>query len=381
VVEGRTRYGINALALAAFLLSLGSDAIRVVAGWPVLAALGLALVAGVVVVLARLRPASLHWYSIPKALVAVVAWAFIAAAFSPSPADAALAAAVQLAGGVAAAYLACVTTWHELMRTLGRAIRYLLFASLVFEIVVAWFVRQPVARPWEAGPAWSEDRLLAGGPIQGIVGDADVLGFIALLGIVVFGVEYAARTVRRPFAAVWFVVAALALALARPDSALIALGASAIGFGLALWGRAIREDRRQWLYAVAAVAAVVAIAGIVAFRIPLLGSDAWLQSGVVGAVLLALLAAATLGRTWFRAVDRPRRTPLEFLPYGVSTIAPLVVVVAVLVQSLSQPEALGTVGWTLFAAIAIKVKVDADVPSLEGDLRVRPWRETPIAVR
>ena len=386
VVEGRTRVGINALAVAALLCSLGSGGVLQLAGWPGLLVLALGLLGATIAVIVRQGPPALRWYAFPKALLALVLWGFIAIPWAAQPGAAAVAAGAQLLGAAVSAYLAFVTSWHELLRALGRALRYLLAASIVFELVVACFVRSPLAPLWPvpegSAPAadapWSADLLFSGGPIQGIAGDSGILGFHALLGLIVFGVEFAGRSVRRPFAAAWFLVAAAVLALARPEAGLIALVAAAVGFCLVLWGRSIREERRRPLYAMAALAAAAGIALAILVRAPLLGSGAWLQFGVVGTVLLGLLAVTTLARAWFRAVDRPRRSGQEFLPYGMSTVAPLLITVAVLVESLGEAALLPSAAWVLFAALATKLKVDAEVPSLEGDVPVASWRETPI---
>src|SRR5690606_35734648 len=97
-----------------------------------------------------------------------------------------------------AGLLALLLDWRALLRVLRRAISVILALSLLFELVVAVFVRQPVFpffTDWQVDEvpimyAWSRALLFEGGPIQGIVGNSSTLGFIALLGLIVFAIGW-----------------------------------------------------------------------------------------------------------------------------------------------------------------------------------------------
>ncbi|PPH49523.1 polysaccharide polymerase, partial [Rathayibacter sp. AY1D7] len=88
--------------------------------------------------------------------------------------------------------------------------------------------------------------------------------------------------------------------------------------------------------------------------------DAWLdvalQLGAVGLVLFAALAVSTLWRSWFRAVDRPRRDATSTLPYTAVSLAPLLIVVALLAQSLFESRILIEGGWLLLVLFAVQTK-------------------------
>ena len=63
---------------------------------------------------------------------------------------------------------------------------------------------------------WSRDLLFVAGKIQGIVGNSSLLAMIALLGLIVFGVQLRARTVApRLGASLWMLLAALIAAFTR----------------------------------------------------------------------------------------------------------------------------------------------------------------------
>lgn len=98
-------------------------------------------------------------------------------------------------------FVASVLTWRELVRSIGSALKWVLGLSLVFELWVSLIWRGPIlpgfVRP--DGPVddpivlWSRDNLLDGGRIQGLFGNANALGYVALLGMIVFVIRIAAR--------------------------------------------------------------------------------------------------------------------------------------------------------------------------------------------
>jgi O-antigen ligase len=97
--------------------------------------------------------------------------------------------------------------------------------------------------------------------------------------------------------------------------------------------------------------------------------DVWLQLGVVGVVAFAALALSTLWRAWFLAVDRPvavlplSETPglrptsgYRYLPYPASSQLPLLLIVALLAQSLAESRLLIEYGWLLLVLFAVATK-------------------------
>jgi hypothetical protein len=99
-------------------------------------------------------------------------------------------------------------------------------------------VRHPVLPFWvdygtEKVPQafyWSRALLLHGGPIEGIVASRNLLGFFALLAVIVFAVQLAAGTVKRNWGIGWLVLALVMLVLTRSATVTVAALAVAAAF-------------------------------------------------------------------------------------------------------------------------------------------------------
>ncbi len=133
-----------------------------------------------------------------------------------------------------AVYLTSAFDLEAFLRIFGVALRWILGLSLLFEFVVAAFVRQPVLPFWvdysglskiPAAYYWSRDLLFHGGQIQGIQGNSNLLALVALFALIVFAVQWVSGTASRAWLAFWGVVALGTLALTRSSTVLIALAA------------------------------------------------------------------------------------------------------------------------------------------------------------
>lgn len=431
VRAARAATGTGEAVLAALILFtlFAGDFWRNLISWPgyfILAGV-LAVISAVLVIRSRPR---FGWRSTPKTLVLFLALAIVSIAWSAYPGASALGVVAQLATTAGGLFLGLRLGWPGLLSALGNAFRWILGLSLLFELVVALFVRQPVlpltpAQPVPAGKLpsaffWSRDLLFHGGPVQGIVGNSNLLAMIALLSLIVFGIQLADRTVRRGSAIAWLVVAALSLALTRSATVIAAALVTAVVLGFALWARRVGPDRRTPVYVVgtAGVAAVVVLVTVFASRIPALFGksedltgrldiwkavtalaqerpvvgwgwvsywapwvkpfdglatrngveylqahnawlDVWLQLGIVGLVLFALLVLTTFGRSWFLAVDRLRITVADDQPYRAIALLPLLLMAALIAQSFAESRILIEGGWALLVALAVATKQTA----------------------
>lgn len=394
--------------------------------WPGYFVLAGVLAVGCVVALVRVRP-PFRWRRTPNTLVLFLALALVSIAWSAYPGWSALGVLAQLATTAGAVFLALCLSWQGILRALGGAFRWILGLSFLFELVVALFVRQPVLpltppQPIPSGRLpqafyWSRDLLFHGGPIQGIVGNSNLLAMIALLALIVFAVQAADRTVRRVPGIVWLVVAALTLALTRSSTVIVAGLVTAVALGFALWTRRIGPARRRPVYLTAAALLVVGVVlvSVFASRIPALFGksedltgrldiwgkvidlaqqrpwagwgwisywvpwappfkglavrngveylqahnawlDVWLQLGWIGLIVFVLLVLGTLWRSWFTAVDRPRLTAADDQPYTALTLLPLLLLAALLAQSFAESRLLLEGGWALLVLLAVKTK-------------------------
>ena len=259
---------------------LAGDAWRNSISWYGFGALAAILSALSVAVLVRhrssIRPGSLPW-----PLVAFLALATVSIAWSFYPGASAIGVVSQVITTLAAVAIALVLTGDEVLRALGWALRTILVLSLVFELAVSLVVRAPVLPVWvnaadRVDPPlmlyWSRNLLLEGDRIQGIVGNSGLLGMIALIALIVFGVQLAAGTVRRLPGMLWLVLAAAVLALTRSATITVALVAVLLVLGMILALRRAGSPRARLAVSGAVVVVLAGVAGsALAFRPVLLG--------------------------------------------------------------------------------------------------------------
>ncbi|NQX11138.1 O-antigen ligase family protein [Microbacteriaceae bacterium VKM Ac-2855] len=412
------------LGVVVLTLAFAGQALRNLVGWWGYAAVIAIVLVLAVIAIARSRP-RLRWNTTPKALLLFLAFATISVVWSYYPGASALGIAAQLATSAGGAMLAYCLTRDQLVSAIGRSLRITVGLSLLFELVVAVFVRAPILPPWIGTPSgktpdafyWTLADLFHGGPIQGIVGNRNLLGFVALLGLTIVLIEWSAGLLRRRIAVLWVVLFTATLLLTRSSTVLLCLVAVAAAAGFALWARRVGESGRRPVYATAFILAAAAVVSLLVARGPLLALlgksedatgrldiwravwelaaqrpvfgwgwvsywapwaapfdtlaerkgvlylqahdawlDVWFQLGLIGLVLFVALAVSTLWRAWFRAVDRPRRTATGVLPYRAVDLAPLLVLAALLAQSIAESRILIEGGWMLLVAFAILTK-------------------------
>lgn len=278
--------------------------------------------------------------------------------------------------------------------------------------------------------AFSRAELFTGGRIQGLPGNANLLAMVALLAAIAVGVQLAEGRMRRVRATGWLSVAAVVFLLTRSSTVVAAAAVTALMLAGALVIRRVPTGRRTPRY-LAGLAIAVVLAGLVALlwrpvlalagkspdltgrgeiwravwglveQHPVLGwgwlgywwpaieplnhlavrngvtylqahdafLDVWMQTGVVGVVLFGLAVLTTLARSWASATafsyDADHR-PRAFAP--VSLLA-LLVVVALLVQSVTESRLLYEGDFILFVLVAVKTRIVAvgDEPPSIGD--------------
>lgn len=422
--SGRFR---SLFAFAMFFVLMAPDAVRSTVSWwgygvivGVLAALSVALL-----VIERDRWAV---RGLPIPLVAFLLLTGASIAWSHYPAMSLLGAATTWATIVGAIALAVVIPWDDLLRYLGYAVRAILGISLVFELAVAIFVQRPVLPLWYPSDIpvteipsldyWTKSLLFEGGQIQGIVGNSNLLAFVALIGIIVFGVQLADNRVR--LLAGWTSMSAAILTLLLTRSATIAAAIAAIAIlVLAVWliRRASTPVAVGEAYLLSAAAGVGGVGLIVLLHAPILDAldktsmltgrihiweeviglaeqrpffgwgwishwapwvdplgtlveiggvyqlqahnawlDIWLQLGILGLVVFGALVLVTIVRTWWMATDRRKVRIGSDEPFIALTVFPLLVLAVLLVQSLSESRILVEGGLLLFALLAVKTK-------------------------
>lgn len=264
-----------ALAALSLFVLLAGDAVRYSLSWWGWGAVVGALLIGWIAVAVRHR---VDLRTLPSGVVLFLAicTASLAWSYYPSATIAGVTATVSTA--FAAAVMAKTITFEQFVRALGVAVRWILGLSLLFEAAVALIVRGPVLPLWvsydEPIPNayyWSQGHLFSGERIQGIVGNANLLGVVALIGMMVFAVQALDHTVTAVAGWGWFAAASLCFVLARSATMVVALGVVIFALAVILIARRVSSRVRREVYAAAFVIGAALVTLFWTFRGQALG--------------------------------------------------------------------------------------------------------------
>jgi exopolysaccharide production protein ExoQ len=403
----------SVLATLGFFTVAAGDVFRYALSWWGWAAIVLVVVALMIVELVRER-AGLH--RLPLTLLSFVAFATASIAWSAYPAETALGVAALVLTTLFAAYLAVVLDLEQILDAARRAFAWVLALSLAFELFVSIVIRDRILPLWVDYSGldhipnayfWSRNLLFEGGRIQGIVGNANLLGMVALLCLILFAARAVQHPATRSGSIAGVVLAVVVIALTRSSTVLAALGVVAVLLLVVLLARRAQGWRRILVYLVSAAVLTGLVVVVLVFRTELLETlgkspdltyrlviwdtvlglanerpvagwgwvgywppwqapfdgllqfdgvtyyqahnawiDVFLQLGGIGLMLFAIYVVVTAVRAVTRVVDAQRTD----LPTALAVFA---LVVALLTQSLTESRLLIELGWALFAVIAI----------------------------
>ncbi len=230
----------------------------------VTAAAGVVATAGTALMLARRRP-TISLMGMPWAALSLVAFAGASLFWSHWPAATVVTWMLLAATTFQAIALALVLSWHDILRALSFALVGVLALSLAFELWVALRHDQRLLVEFtpDTGGAvdrssiWSTGQLFSSGRLEGFLGNANLLGVVALLGVVVFGIRLAAGVSRRAPALLALLLAVFLVM--RTGSATVFVASVAVVLVLAmivLMRMAQHPRTRTQLYVAFGVAAV-----------------------------------------------------------------------------------------------------------------------------
>ena len=310
--------------------------------------------------------------------------------------------------------------WRHLLRVFANVIRFVLASSLVFELVVASLhIRVlPIFKNFTGTivPAkayyWSQGNLFNGDRIQGIVGNANLLAYLAMIGLIVFAVEFAIIGTSRWISVSSLIIGGLCMALSKSAGisfAIVAVIVSAI-VSIAAEGKPKETRHRYYRVALTAAGAVGVILltyraeiftligkspdmtgrtmiwkkvlGLIVDR-PLEGYgwlsywmpgikpyeglvvinkvayyqahnaflDMWLQGGILALIFFVILVVITFVRLWQLAV---RHTSALYL-------WPILVFIGLVVQNFTESRLLSELGWVLLTLLVVKVREPNDL--------------------
>ena len=413
------------LAYVALFTLLAGDAVRYSVGWW-----------GWGAVLVTLFGFTLYYFftgepkrilkQIPWPLIALLVLMPISIIYSNYQMFSVIASFAQYATSLFALFLAAAFSWRHLLRIFSNVVRVILAASLLFEFVAAAIVRGPIApifknyegdTPPASAYYWTRAHLFDGDRIQGIVGNSNILAFIAMMGLVVFGIDYAVSATTKWLSASSFALAAAMLLLSKSAGVAFAVAAIAVAATVALIvegkDRNLRHRIYRWVWACAGVVSIVVlinraevftffgktpdmtgrstiwklVLGLIAER-PIQGwgwishwmpgvepfeglvvinkvpyyqahnayLDMWLQLGAIGLLLLLILVAMTFVKLWRLGVRHTN--PLYLWP--------MLVFFGLLAQNLTESRMLLEIGWVLLVLMAVKANDPDDLLEPRG---------------
>lgn len=353
---------------------------------------------GLAILVARRRELSLLHLA-PTMLVAFVLWALVSAFWADEGGDTLRSWLSLLAYAFLAVVIAQTRDTLQTVRALGDVLRALLAASLAAEILSGILIDMPIPVLQIAG------NIAMGGPVQGLFGTRNYLGFVAVVALVTFLVEWRTQSIS-PGRSVFSIALAglLAVLSASPTAFVVAVVATVAVSALALVRRvdaARRQDVQLGLGVVVAVGALAAYL-LRARIVDIVGAatdfsnrsrvwlelfewirrrwitgwgwhggwsddvfpfnsinwqlrdqhasalnaylDVALQLGWVGVILFAGMCAVALVRSWVTASER-RSSVYAWTP---------LVLVAILSESMFESFALDGAGWMLLALCLVR---------------------------
>ena len=241
-----------ALSLTIFGVAFATPLIRSILGWNGLVGVLIALLPiAVLIVIARWD--TIEWHGLlPISIFAFVGWCLLSTFWTDHQWVTLASALYQIAFAFLGLTVALTRDMIQIVRTVGSVLRALLTTSIAVEVLSGLILDTPFAFMGVQGS------IAMGGPIQGIFGTRNMLGFMSLIAVVTFLIEWRTRSVPRVVLTYSLVVAVACLALSQsPITILVAIALSLAA--LALYGlrQAPKDIRRTLQWALASLTAIV----------------------------------------------------------------------------------------------------------------------------
>ncbi|MFJ6653199.1 O-antigen ligase family protein [Microbacterium sp. NPDC091313] len=249
----------------------------------------------------------------PTTLVAFLAWVLISVAWSADETQT-VGGWLGLAGiAIIAVVVALVRDTIQTVRALGDVLRVLLSLSLGLEIVSGIFLDAPI------DVLGIQGRITDFGPIQGLYGTRNLLGFVTVIALITFLVEFRALSVSSSTAIYSVVLGGIVAVFTDSPTVLVVALAAGVAVAALMAVRHAPPERRsllQWALGVAVI--VVVIAGY-ALRDPLIrllgaGTDFSLRSDLWSALTPIIRAHPVQGWGWYGAWI-PEQIPFSMINY------------------------------------------------------------------
>jgi len=254
----------QALTVVIFSMSLATQFVRVVLGWPgEVAALAVVVLAAALSLAAR--RGEIEWRGIlPVSLLAFFGWMALSLFWSEYTWASLGGILYALAFAFLGAFVSLSRDLIQVVRALGDALRAILLASVVVEVIAG--ILLDTALPF-LGVTGS---LTVGGPIQGIAGTRNALGFVAGLAILTFWIEIRTQSVRRVVSIPFLVLAVGLLLVSRSPVTVVVLAIVGIAGGLLVALRRMSPRTRTTVQPIVLVVGLVLAILAATFRTQIL---------------------------------------------------------------------------------------------------------------
>lgn len=377
------------------------------------------------------RPRRFPWRRLPWLGLSYVTLALVSVTWSQWPLVSIVTSILMISVTLAAVVIGWALTWRETLGCLAAAMKWIVTLSFAIELWVALVVRHGIYpngwHPPTEGDVtpfmqWVWGNLFNFNErIQGIVGNANVLGMLSTVAIVLFialALDTSGR--KRIMLFVWAGLSAFLFVRAESATTIVASVIMAIIVVTALIMRTSttalgRRKRYIAFFASAGVLAAVALAlrtqiyealdrdptltgrteiwaevSKRAAEHPIRGNgfaspwlpfdkhfdgwivdnnlnvmhahsawvDVYMQLGVLGVLLAVGASAALMWRSWFFAVDRPRTDLKADRLYSPLTLVPLAITALLLTLGLTESTPVLANGWMLGVLFAFKMKIN-----------------------
>lgn len=207
-----------------------------------------------IAVLVRRRSELVLVRLVPLTLVLFLAWLLLSAVWSTEPPRTLTGWLVFAGPAFLAIVVAQVRDTLQTVRALGDTLRALLALSLALEILSGVLLDLPIRFLGIQGD------IAIGGPIQGIFGTRNMLGFVAVIALITFVIEWRTRSISRGLAVFSLVLGGLlALFSASPTVLVLAMAVGLATGALALVRHAPPDQRRTLQIALLALVVVAAV--------------------------------------------------------------------------------------------------------------------------
>lgn len=208
---------------------------------------------------------------IPPALYLLIFWMLFSALWSSYREQTVLTVSLQVGTTLFALFLANQFGWRQLLNILANTVRFVLVASLLFELIAAAVGPiEPIFPNFDgelpsASYLWTQGNLFEGQRIQGIVGNANLLAFLAVLGIWLFLIELIVTAEKRLVPAASMLLAIAMVLLARSAGMSVAMGLITFAALVAIFAEGKSVSARRVVYQRAILVLAAAAATCIAF--------------------------------------------------------------------------------------------------------------------